>query len=203
MLFHEIYSLYYQTIAKILGQAVEGKLTGPDLLRLVRQTAFPESSLRIPQALESGEWPLLEPDFRTPLCHAPEMPLTLLEKRWLKSLLLDPRIRRKLFPADRPIYTKERNDASTYLDPDGTCLNSLVADGCTIQGTVENSILFRGVTVAKGAVVRDCILMQDVTVGPGANLRHIIADKNVQVGEGITLSAAANCPMAVAKDTVI
>ena len=117
--------------------------------------------------------------------------------------LLDPRIRRKLFPADRPIYTKERNDASTYLDPDGTCLNSLVADGCTIQGTVENSILFRGVTVAKGAVVRDCILMQDVTVGPGANLRHIIADKNVQVGEGITLSAAANCPMAVAKDTVI
>ena len=117
--------------------------------------------------------------------------------------LLDPKIRRKLFPPDRPIYTKERNDASTYLDPDGACVNSIVADGCTIQGTVENSILFRGVTVEKGAVVRDCILMQDVTVGQGASLAHIIADKNVQIGDGITLAATANCPMAVAKGTVV
>ncbi len=129
MLFHEIYSLYYQTVAKILGQAVEGKLTGPGLLRLVWQTAFPESSLRIPQALESGEWPLLEPDFRTPLCHAPEMPLTLLEKRWLKSLLLDPRIRlfspseqglEEVTPLYRPediVYFDRYGDGDPYGDP--------------------------------------------------------------------------------------
>ena len=117
--------------------------------------------------------------------------------------LLDQKICRRLFPAERPIYTKERNDASTYLDPEGSCVNSIVADGCTIQGTVENSILFRGVTVAKGAVVRNCVLMQDVQVGPGATLSHIIADKNVVVGEEITLAATANCPMAVAKSSKV
>ena len=117
--------------------------------------------------------------------------------------LLDPKVRRKLFPPERPIYTKERNDASTYVDPEGGCVNSIVADGCTIQGTVENSILFRGVVVEKGAVVRDCILMQDVEVGRGASLSHIIADKNVKVGADITLAATASCPMAVAKGTVV
>ena len=78
--------------------------------------------------------------------------------------LLDPAIRREVFAAGRPIHTKERNDASTYVDPAGVCCNCLVADGCTIEGTVENSILFRGVSVAKGAEVKDCILMQDTTV---------------------------------------
>jgi len=113
--------------------------------------------------------------------------------------LLEPAVRENLFPVKRPIYTKENNDASTYLDPEGGCVNSIVADGCTIEGTVENSILFRGVTVAKGAVVRDCILMQNVTVGKNASLTCVIADKGVKVGDGITLAATAKCPMAVPK----
>ena len=84
--------------------------------------------------------------------------------------LLDPAIRREVFHPQRPVHTKERNDASTYIDPDGSCCNCLVADGCTIEGTVENSILFRGVSVARGAEVKNCVLMQDVAVGRDAVL---------------------------------
>ena len=117
--------------------------------------------------------------------------------------LLDPAIRREVFPAARPIHTKERNDASTYLDPTGACCNSLVADGCTIEGTVENSILFRGVSVAKGAEVKDCILMQDTTVSRDAVLQNVIADKDVVVKESCTLIGHANYPMTIAKGSEV
>jgi len=117
--------------------------------------------------------------------------------------LLDPSIRREVFHPLRPVYTKERNDASTYIDPAGTCCNCLVADGCTIEGTVENSILFRGVSVAKGAEVKDCILMQDVTVNHDAVLHHIIADKNVEVMESRTLMGHENYPMVIEKNSKV
>ncbi len=117
--------------------------------------------------------------------------------------LLNPAIRRALFPADRPIYTKEMNLSTTYLDPDGACVNSLVADGCTVEGTVENSILFRGVSVAKGAVVKNCILMQNTSVGKGASLSNVIADKNVQITDGCTLVGNERYPIAIAKNAKI
>ena len=116
---------------------------------------------------------------------------------------LDPAIRREVFPAARPIHTKERNDASTYLDPTGACCNSLVADGCTIEGTVENSILFRGVSVERGAEVKNCILMQDVTVSRDAVLHHVIADKNVEIADARTLMGHENYPMVIAKDSKV
>lgn len=117
--------------------------------------------------------------------------------------LLDPSIRREVFPADRPIFTKERNQASTYVDPAGTCCNCLVADGCTIEGTVENSIIFRGVSVAKGAEVKDCILLQDVTVSRDAVLQNVIADKKVMVRESSTLIGSASYPMTIAKGSEV
>ena len=117
--------------------------------------------------------------------------------------LLDSDIRANIFPRERPVFTKELNVSSTYLDPDGACVNSLVADGCTIEGTVENSILFRGVSVAKGAVVKNCILMQNVSVGENAELDAVIADKNVKITDGCTLVASSKYPMALAKNAEI
>lgn len=117
--------------------------------------------------------------------------------------LLDPAIRREVFPASRPIFTKERSEASTYVDPAGVCCNCLVADGCTIEGTVENSILFRGVSVAKGAEVKDCILMQDTTISRDAVLGHVIADKDVVVMESRTLIGHENYPMTIAKGSQV
>ncbi len=113
--------------------------------------------------------------------------------------LLDPAVRREVFCPQRPILTKERNDASTYLDPAGACCNSLVADGCTIEGSVENSILFRGVSVARGAQVKNCILMQGVTVNRDAVIHHVVADKNVEILESRTLMGHETYPLAIAR----
>lgn len=117
--------------------------------------------------------------------------------------LLDPSIRQELFPAARPVHTKERNDASTYVDPAGTCCNCLVADGCTIEGTVENSIIFHGVSVAKGAEVKNCVLMQDVTVSRDAVLHHVIADKAVEIMDSRTLMGHDHYPMVIAKGSKV
>ena len=68
---------------------------------------------------------------------------------------------------------------------------------------MENSILFRGVSVAKGAEVKDCILMQDVSISRDAVLHHVIADKNVSIGEGRTLMGHGEYPMAIAKGSKI
>ena len=83
-----------------------------------------------------------------------------------------------------PIYTKVRDDNPTRYIAGAKAKNALVADGCVIEGEVENSVLFRGVKVAKGAKVKNCVLMQDTVVGEGANLEYVIADKNVNISAG-------------------
>lgn len=126
------------------------------------------------------------------------------EGYFLRSMeLLDPAVRADLFAAARPVRTKDRSDPSTYYGPDARCSNSLVADGCIIEGEVENSILFRGVKVEKGARVSDCILMQSAEIHRGAMLRYAVADKNVCVNPGRMLMGYENYPLAIAKDTVI
>jgi len=117
--------------------------------------------------------------------------------------LLDPAVRAELFCPERPIRAKSADRSSSYIAPDGCCLNSLVADGCNIAGRVENSILFSGVTVEKDAVVRNCVLFKDTTVGRGAELAYVIADKQVQVLEGRTLMGHGTYPLVIAKDSVV
>ena len=77
MLFNEVYGSYYNIIGKILAEAVQGELTEDALLRCIRQDGFEESLLTIPTALKEQSWPLLTEDYKTPLRHAPSMPLTL------------------------------------------------------------------------------------------------------------------------------
>ena len=113
--------------------------------------------------------------------------------------LLDPAVRRDLFCPDRPIYAKENDAASTYMDPQGGCVNSLVDDGCDIQGSVRNSILSRGVRVEKGAVVDGCILFKDTVVKKDAVVRHVIADKAVKIGPGVHLEGAEKYPLVLGK----
>lgn len=118
MLFNEIYGSYYNAVAEILRRAVRGGLTQRDIYDIVEHNAFAESTLSIPGALSSGEWPFLTADLRTPLLHEPQMPLTTLQKRWLKALLADPRIRLFDVPAEgledvEPLY---RPGAIVYFD---------------------------------------------------------------------------------------
>jgi len=100
MLFNELYGSYFNVLADVLSQAVEGNLTEEKLYLAVQDKGFEESALTIPTALKEQTWPLVTEDYKTPLKHTPKMPLTELQKRWLKSLLSDPRI--KLFGIEKP-----------------------------------------------------------------------------------------------------
>lgn len=95
MFFSELYSAYYVTVANVLREAVTRPVSQEDIRIIVEKYAFGESILSIPTALKEERWPLLRPDGTAVLKHQPSMPLTTMEKRWLKSVACDPRI--KLF----------------------------------------------------------------------------------------------------------
>ncbi len=118
--------------------------------------------------------------------------------------LLESQTRKALFSIkERPIYTKVRNSPPTEYLGDSKVKNSLIADGCVIEGTVENSILFRGVHVGKGAVVKNAILFQDTQILPGASVNCIIADKNVVIRNDVTLSGHPSMPFYIEKFKMI
>ncbi len=93
MLFSEYYGEYYACVSEILSEAVEGTLTKERISEIASKQGFGESVLTIPANLKNGNWPLITPDCKTRIRHIPAHPVTLLQKRWLKTLLLDPRIR--------------------------------------------------------------------------------------------------------------
>lgn len=113
--------------------------------------------------------------------------------------LLEPENARKLFVPKRSIYTKVSDNAPVKYDLDSKVSNSLVADGCIIEGEVENSVLFRGVKIGKGAKVKNCILMQGTVVGDNAELNYLITDKNVSICENHILTSSPQYPMYVGK----
>lgn len=114
--------------------------------------------------------------------------------------LLDKDVRDDLFNnPTRPILTKVRNSPPTKYVDGASVKNSLLADGCVIEGTVENSIIFRGVHVGKGAVVRNSILMQDTYVGEDVRLNCVITDKNVLIGDSCELSGHETLPFYIEK----
>lgn len=113
--------------------------------------------------------------------------------------LLEPENARKLFVPKRSIYTKVSDNAPVKYDLDSKVSNSLIADGCIIEGEVENSVLFRGVKVGKGAKVKNCILMQGTVVGDNAELSYLITDKNVSICENHILASSPQYPMYVGK----
>lgn len=118
--------------------------------------------------------------------------------------LLNANVREELFGVkNRPILTKIRNSAPTNYRDGSFVNNSLIAAGCVIEGKVENSILFRGVKVSRGSVVRNSILMQDTLVGENVELNCVISDKNVVIRDGITLSGAGSMPFYIDKMSII
>lgn len=117
--------------------------------------------------------------------------------------LLDPKVRGELFDPERPIYTKTRDNMPAKYGLESSVSNSLVADGCIIEGTVKNSLLFRNVHIGKGATVENCIIMQDGVVGDNANLCYVATDKMVSISEGTTLAGSETYPLIIAKATKV
>ena len=117
--------------------------------------------------------------------------------------ILNPDIRKRLFVDNLPVFTKVRDEMPAFYSPGSKCINSLVADGCQIEGTVENSILFRGVRIAANAHVKNCIIMQDGQAQEGAYIENCILDKQAVIKRNSRLIGPEAYPIVIAKDVVI
>ncbi len=116
---------------------------------------------------------------------------------------LNPEIRHELFSENNPVYTKVRDEMpARYLDG-ATVVNSMLADGCIVDGTVEHSVLFRGVKIDKDATVKNCILMQDTHIGSDAYLENCILDKQAVIRPGGKLIGPSAYPIVISKNMAI
>jgi len=113
--------------------------------------------------------------------------------------MLDAKNRNELFPESRPVRTKGRSDVSTYYGEEASSKNCLVADGCFIEGSIENCILFRGVRVGKGAYIKNSVIMQDTVVGEGTELSCVISDKDAVLSSYLTLAGSPRLPLVIPK----
>lgn len=113
--------------------------------------------------------------------------------------LINPENSRRLFLSKAPIYTKVRDNAPCKYGIYASVKNSFIADGCIIEGEVENSVIFRGVKVEKGAKVKNSIIMQDTVIGLKSDINYIITDKNVTIGNYRVLNGSQVYPLFVGK----
>lgn len=149
MLFSELYGSYYNTVAEILRYAVRGELSEGKLQAIVAEKGFGESGLIIPRALKSGKWQLLTDEYKTPLRNEPYMPLTTLEKRWLKAISLDARV--QLFDIDfsglegvEPLFTPDMlYYYDRYADGDDFCDEGYIARFRTILDSIKKGRAIR------------------------------------------------------------
>ena len=117
--------------------------------------------------------------------------------------LLRGEVREELFNMRNPIYTKVRDDMPTKYGLKSSVKNSLISPGCVIEGEVENSIIFKGVTIAKGAKISNCIIMQDCCIGEDTTLNYVICDKDVVVSPTRMLCGIDSYPVCISKKSVV
>jgi glucose-1-phosphate adenylyltransferase len=116
--------------------------------------------------------------------------------------LLDKNIRKEVF-GDRDVYTKVNDAPPAKFTETAKVTNSLVHDGCYIEGTVENCILFRGVKVGKGTVLKNCIIMSENVIGENCNLSYLVSDKDNTIGDNLTLAGCEKQPYFISKGSKI
>ena len=118
--------------------------------------------------------------------------------------LLKPDIRREVFGnPDYPIYTKVKDSAPTKYGANAIVSNSLISDGCIIEGTVENSVLFRGVRIDAGAVVRNSIILNDAIIENNVSMDYVITDKRVIARRGKVVAGCEGHPFFIGRDEVL
>lgn len=113
--------------------------------------------------------------------------------------LLKAEIRKDLFRAESKIYTKVKDSVPTVYKEKAKVTNSILADGCVINGLVENSILFRNVKIEEGSVVKNSIVMENGIVGKNSSLQYAITDKDVTITEGRNISGFITYPIVIVK----
>jgi glucose-1-phosphate adenylyltransferase len=104
-----------------------------------------------------------------------------------------------LFKDGQPIFTKVKDEPPTKYTKSAIVKNSIIANGCVIEGTVENSVIFRGVKIEKGSVIKNSIIMQKSQIGKDCHLNGVIVDKNGQIKNGVSLEARNGFPIVLPK----
>ena len=112
-------------------------------------------------------------------------------------------IRADIFGGNHPVFTKVRDRVPTYYGEECEVEDCLIADGCMIDGEVEDSVLFRQVTICEDAEVEDCVVMNDTVVGKGAELKYVILDKNVTINPGVRLIGTKNSPIIIKRGETV
>ena len=199
MLFHEIYGSYYRVTAKVLQLAAEKKLTAKLLTETVQEMAFSESILTLPGLIRGQEWMLLDQNLQTPIQNVPDLPLTVLEKRFLKSLLSDPRIQlfspeteglsdvEPLFDADTFYYFDRYLDGDPYTDP------SYIQNFKTVLTALKEKRYLYLSYHGKGGVRSFCVLPLQLEYSPKDDKFRLLAfDRKYQT---INLSRILDCSM--------
>jgi glucose-1-phosphate adenylyltransferase len=117
--------------------------------------------------------------------------------------VIDPKIRHALFREDNPVYTKVRDELPARHLEDAHVVDSIVADGCIIDGDVEHCVLFRGVKIAKGAKLKNCVVMQDSVIEENVVLENCILDKQAVIKRGGKLIGPQSYPIVISKNMTI
>jgi glucose-1-phosphate adenylyltransferase len=126
-----------------------------------------------------------------------------IESYFFHSLeLLNPDVWKQLFLKNKPIYTKVKDEPPTRYMDGATVKNSIIANGCIIEGHVENSILFRAVKVGKGTVIKNSIIMQKSQIQEDCYLEHVLLDKDVRVNSNVNLIGDSKRPIVLKKGTI-
>ena len=115
--------------------------------------------------------------------------------------MLDPAARNEVFISTRPVSTREYAEASAYYGERAAVSNCLIADGCRIEGELENCVVFRGSVVEEGAKLKNCIIMQNARIGRGVHLTNLISDKDTIITGELTLAGSRDLPLIVPKGT--
>ena len=117
--------------------------------------------------------------------------------------LTDKNVRRDLFAANHPVYTKVRDRVPTYYGESCSIDSCIVADGCMLDGEASNCVLFRNVVIRSGAKLENCVLMNDAVIGEGALLKNVILDKDVVVSPGAQLIGTATNPIIIKRGELV
>lgn len=126
-----------------------------------------------------------------------------LEKYYSTSIeLLQPQTWKSLFVKEQPIYTRVMDEPPTRYSQGAKVQNSMVANGCQIEGKVINSIIARGVKVGKNTVIRNSVILQKCEIADNCELDQVIMDRNVKIDTGRTIKASSKFPLVIRKDTV-
>ena len=117
--------------------------------------------------------------------------------------LLNPSLLKELFVDNGKIFTKIKDEVPAKYNEEADVKNSIVADGCVIEGKVENSVLFRGVVVNRGVTIKNSIIMQDSIIDLNSSLEYVIVDKEVRITENKHLRGESTCPLIIGKKAII